>query len=73
MYTKKEIKQMADNKIFANMTMAQLKRRTAETDIPISFGDKRDAETAHRHSIDYAEREKLIYEYIYNLILQDAT
>lgn len=72
-YTRKEVVQMAENKIFAKMHMAQIKRRSAEIETPITFGDKRDEETAMRHQIDKAERELLIYNYLYELIQQDAT
>jgi hypothetical protein len=72
-YSKKEVMQMAENKIFAKMHMAQIKRRSAEIETPISFGDKRDQETALRHQIDQAERELLIYDYLYDLIQKDAT
>ena len=72
-YTRKEVVQMAENKIFAKMHMAQIKRRSAEIDTPITFGDRRDQETAMRHQIDKAERELLIYNYLYELIQQDAT
>jgi len=72
-YTRKEVVQMAENKIFAKMHMAQIKRRSAEIDTPITFGDRRDEETAMRHQIDKAERELLIYNYLYELIQKDAT
>ena len=72
-YTRKEVVQMAENKIFAKMHMAQIKRRSAEIETPITFGDKRDEETAMRHQIDKAERELLIYNYLYELIQSDAT
>jgi hypothetical protein len=72
-YTRKEVVQMAENKIFAKMHMAQIKRRSAEIETPITFGDKRDEETAMRHQIDKAERELLIYNYLYELIQKDAT
>ena len=72
-YSKKEVMQMAENKIFSKMHMAQIKRRSAEVETPISFGDKRDQETALRHQIDQAERELLIYNYLYKLIQSDAT
>ena len=55
------------------MHMAQIKRRSAEHTTPISFGDRRDQETALRHQIDQAERELLIYNYLYELIQSDAT
>ena len=72
-YSKKEVMQMAEYKIFSKMHMAQIKRRSAEVETPISFGDKRDQETALRHQIDQAERELLIYNYLYKLIQSDAT
>ena len=72
-YTRKEVAQMAENKIFAKMHMAQIKRRSAEIETPITFGDRRDEETAMRHQIDKAERELLIYNYLYELIQKDAT
>ena len=72
-YTRKEVVQMAENKIFAKMHMAQIKRRSAEIETPITFGDRRDEETAMRHQIDKAERELLIYNYLYELIQKDAT
>ena len=72
-YSKKEVMQMAENKIFSKMHMAQIKRRSAEIETPISFGDKRDQETALRHQVDKAERELLIYDYLYDLIQRDAT
>lgn len=72
-YSKKEVVQMAENKIFSKMHMAQIKRRSAEIETPISFGDRRDQETALRHQVDKAERELLVYNYLYELIQSDAT